>query len=137
MTSSNGFSREAQNDLGIQRLRDELGRIWEECRQPGWDGEDAAAVAQETLRKGYVFLEALPVGAPPTSVGAEPDGALTFEWHRSRYRTLSVSIGAEEDLRFVALLGSNRVSGTEPFGNANENKIPTRVLDLIGEVSSQ
>ena len=43
-------------------------------------------------------LEVLPDGLPMPSPGAEPDGQLTLEWHKSAYQTLSVSVTADGDL---------------------------------------
>src|SRR5688500_236244 len=66
--------------FGIEStLREDLATVWEECRQANWDGYEAFAVTQDTLRDAYVFLESLPFGFPAPSIGAEPDGSLTFE----------------------------------------------------------
>ena len=110
---------------------DDLCRIVEECSQQNWDGYGAAPVADETYRLAYRFLEALPLGTPAPTVGAEPDGHLTLEWHRSPRRTLSVSISSEGELHFAALLpGPSRDYGTRPF----IGDVPARILELIHEV---
>ena len=120
------------NALGNEAGFDELATVWESCRKPNWDGYQALPVDQDTLRNAYVFLESLPLGSPSPSIGAEPDGDLTFEWHRSPRHTLSVSITSVGDLHFAALLGPNRVYGTEAFfGEA-----PQRILNLIRQVSA-
>lgn len=119
------------NVFGIgSDLLEELATVWEACRKPNWDGFEALAVSQETLRQAYLFLEALPLGFPAPSIGAEPDGDLTFEWHHFRRRTLSVSVGAEGNLHFAGLFGPNRTFGTEAFFG----DIPEGVLALIGRV---
>src|SRR5580658_2675571 len=114
---ASGFSDEAKfieeaSLAGTRQLRDsftfgidpvvsdELATVWEECRQPNWDGFDAIAVTQDVLRNTYVFLESLPLGCPAPSIGAEPDGSLTLDWHRSLRRTLSVSVSPDGDLHF-------------------------------------
>jgi hypothetical protein len=119
------------NVFGIESaLRDELATVWEECRQPNWDGYQALPINQDTLRSAYVFLESLPLGFSAPSIGAEPDGAITLEWHRSERRTLSVSVGSTDELHYAALLGPNRVYGAEAFFG----EVPRSILDLIRKV---
>ena len=66
-----------------QPAYDDLWDVWQECKEPNWDGYDAVPVDQETYRNAYLLIEALPLGGPlPSSVGAEPDGHLALEWHR-------------------------------------------------------
>lgn len=113
-------------------LRDELATVWNEVRQPDWDGHDALPVEQDTLRNTYVFLESLPFGFPRPSVGAEPDGQLTLEWRNSDRRILSVSVSPDDELHYAALLGASRVAGTEPFFG----EIPSSILDLIRKVAA-
>ncbi|OLE55634.1 MAG: hypothetical protein AUI36_16830, partial [Cyanobacteria bacterium 13_1_40CM_2_61_4] len=109
----------------------ELCAVAEECKVPNWDGHGSIPVSQETYRLAYQFLESLPLGIPAPSVGAEPDGHLTLEWHRSLRRTLSVSIGPEGDAHYAALLGLRRKAyGTEPFFD----EVPKVIVDLIAQV---
>jgi len=109
---------------------DDLFAVAEESNCPNWDGQGAAPVSEETYRIAYRFLEGLPLGIPAPSVGAEPDGHLTFEWYRSARRTLSVSISPEGDLHYAALIGASKAYGTEPFFA----DVPKVVLDLVSRV---
>lgn len=112
---------------------DDLCRVTEECSQPDWDGYGAAPVTRETYRLACRFLEALPLGIPAPTVGAEPDGHLTLEWHRSPRRTLSVSISPDGELHYAALLpGPSRDYGTRLF----IGEMPARILELIHEVTA-
>lgn len=110
-----------------EAVKDELATVFEECRVPNWDGFQAIPVEQETLRNAYVLLESLPLGLPSPSIGAEPDGHLTLEWHRSANRTLSVSVDAEGNLHYAALIGPNQRFGKEVF----YGETPNVILDLI------
>lgn len=113
-------------------LREELATVWEECRRENWDGFGAIAVNQDALRNAYCFLESLPIGFPAPSIGAEPDGHLTLDWHRSARRTLSVSVSPDDELHFAGLFGPSRVFGTEAFfGEA-----PESILELIRRIYS-
>jgi hypothetical protein len=116
--------------LGLTGVFEELFDVYEDCHQPNWDGYEATAITRETYLNAFRFLESLPLGTPAPSVGAEPDGHLTLEWHRSPRRTLSVSVSPDGDMHYAALLGSSKAYGTEPFfGDA-----PKAVLDLIHRV---
>jgi hypothetical protein len=146
-TLTSGFSEEAKavakatgmakvrlsrtNFFGNQAAFDELAAVWEDCRQPNWDGYRAVPVSQDTLRNTNVFLVSLPLSCPPPSIGAEPDGDLTVEWHFAPRHTLSVSITPTGDLHYAALLAPNRVYGTEAFFG----EVPERILNLIRQVA--
>jgi hypothetical protein len=117
--------------LGIEQvLREELPEVWQECSEPDWDAYNALPVAWETYENARRFLLALPLGIPAPSIGAEPDGHLTFEWHRAPRRTLSVSITPDEQLHYAALLGPGRTCGSEPFFG----EVPKTILGLIRDV---
>lgn len=118
--------------LGAKSVLEDLIKVAEECRSANWDSYGAASITNETFWQAYHFLSALPFGFPTPSVGAEPDGHLTFEWHRSSRRTLSISVSPEGDLHYAALLGSSKAYGTEPFSGT----VPKIILDLINRVCS-
>jgi len=48
---------------------EELLKIFEECRQPNWDGYGAQAVREETYDLAHQFLAALPLSIPLRSWG--------------------------------------------------------------------
>jgi len=117
--------------LGIEQvLREELAEVWEECSEPDWDAYNAIPVTWDTYQNAHQFLLSLPLGIPIPSLGAEPDGHITFEWHRAPRRTLSVSITPDDQLHYAALLGPGRTCGSEPFFG----DVPQRILDLIRDV---
>ena len=118
---------------GIENtIREQLADIWEECREPNWDGYDATAVTWDTYNNTERFLRSLPFGIALPSVGAEPDGHITLDWHVSQRRTLSVSMSPDAELHYAALLGPGRVCGTEPFFG----DVPKMILGLIGQVTA-
>lgn len=115
-----------------QPAYDELGEVWEDCRDPNWDCYDAVPVEQDTLRNAYIFIEALPLGTPLPSIGAEPDGHITLEWYRNPRWTLSVSVSPEGTLYYSALLGAEDPRGSCPFFG----EIPESILYWIRRVCS-
>ena len=104
--------------------------VVDEARLPDWDGYGAAPVREEAFMHACHFLRTMPLGTPAPEVGIEPDGDLTFEWHRSAYRTLSVSVTPDGNLHYSALIGPNKVYGTEAF----LGDIPQTILDLIRRI---
>lgn len=108
----------------------ELHQIYQECSLINWDGYEAMPVAAETYELACQFLEALPLGTPAPTLGAEPDGHITFEWFHSPRRMLSVSISPEGDLHYAALLGSSTQYGTEPF----YGEVPGTILNIIRRI---
>ncbi len=114
-----------------QPTYDELWDVWQDCKEPNWDGYDALPVDRETFQNAYRFVELLPLGYLPSSVGAEPDGHIALEWHRNPRWTLSVSVSPEGTLHYAALLGAEDPRGSCPFfGDISEN-----LLSLIRRVS--
>ncbi|MFH1746389.1 MAG: hypothetical protein ABIG44_05020 [Planctomycetota bacterium] len=119
--------------FGIESvLRDALAEVWAECQQPNWDGHDALPVSQDALRNMYMFLEALPLGIRRPTIGADPNGQLSAEWHRNPRRVLSLSISSDGLMHYAALLGSNKTCGTETFFG----ETPEIILSLIRRVYS-
>ena len=132
-TSRQHLQRSFSLGLEGKGVFNELFIVAEECQTGNWDAQGALPVTQDTYRTAYLFLESLPLGISAPSVGAEPDGHLTLEWHRSPRRTLSVSISPEGDLHYAALLGASKAYGTEPFlGDP-----PRAILDLIHRVMAE
>jgi len=100
---------------------------------PGWDGYGADAVTAEAVADARVFAEAIDSSLLVPDIGAEPDGALTFEWHRSARLTLSKSIHGFGVLHYAALLGTERICGTEAF----RARMPAVLRDLIMRIEQQ
>lgn len=125
--SRDGFR---QSTLGHQEAFDELWDVWQECRQSGWDGYGALAVGQETFQSAYQLIESLPLRFPRPSIGAEPDGQLTLEWHKSPTRTLSISVDPEGYLHYAGLFGRSKRYGTLPFFG----EVPPELIQLVREL---
>ena len=104
-----------------------------ECSVPGWDGYGANAVTAAALAEARAFAEAIDSSLLVPEVGAEPDGALTFEWHRSAWQTLSVSVHGFGVLHYAALLGTESICGTEAF----RARMPQVLRDLIARIEQR
>jgi hypothetical protein len=116
----------------FQKSVNELESIVAECSSANWDGYEAYPVTADTYDLARQFLKVLPPYSVPSSIGAEPDGHLTLEWHHSSRWLMSLSISPEGILYYAALFGTSRQYGSEPFlGN-----IPKPIMDLINRVAT-
>ncbi len=115
---------------GNADLFDDLRELADEYGEADWDGYGAVAVSREAIEGAKDFLRSLPVGIYRPTLGAEPDGHVTFEWHVSPKRTLSVSVSQDGMLHYSALIGSSRLFGTEPF----LGDCPRTILRLVQRV---
>ena len=120
-----------EDSISFGQPLNELYQVYQECRNPNWDGYNAFPVLTDTVSLAGEFLSSLPLGTPSPSFGAEPDGHITMEWHHSPFRTLSISISPEKKLHFAALIGANSYYGTENF----YGEISRSIQDLINRVS--
>lgn len=100
---------------------DELRQLCQQFQLAGWDGHKALPVAVGSVEHAVQLVESLPATLAVPSVGAEPDGQVTLEWYRSPRHVLSVSVSAEGDLHYAALLGRNRHYGTIAAGEAADS----------------
>ncbi len=107
----------------------ELFAVYTECSDPNWDGYSALPVLPETYDNTRRYLESLPLGTPPPSVGAEPDGHLTLEWHSAPRKTLSVSIAPDGNLHYASIIGPFKRFGTEPIASHG-----SEIINLIRRV---
>jgi hypothetical protein len=98
--------------------------------EPNWNGYDAAPVKPNSIRDSLRLVQVIPLGIPAPSIGAEPDGDITFEWYAAPRKTLSVSVDDCGNLHYAALLGPDRAFGTEAFVGI----LPRRILDLIYQI---
>jgi len=107
---------------------EEFWNVVNACSSRNWDGFGATGLSSDTVYTAWRVGQVIPFGLFRPSVGAEPDGQITLEWHVAPRRTLSVSVDGAGNLHYAALLGSDRKAfGTESFVGV----VPDRILDLI------
>lgn len=117
--------------VGFQQvIHDELPEVWEECREPNWDGYDALPVSWDAFRNMRRFLRAFPIGFQRPTIAADPHGHLSVEWYRNPRRVLSVGVSEDGMLHYAALLGASKTCGTETFFE----EVPQCIVDLVGRV---
>lgn len=126
---------EESNALGFaaKGTFQQLDKVFEECSSDGWDGERAKPISVEVLQCAKRFLDSFPLGMEAPEVGAEPDGAITFEWYRTPSKVISISIDGSGWLYFAAIIGSRKIHGADfsMMGVSDE------LLDLVSQVTGR
>ena len=111
----------------------DLQAVFDKTQQPGWDGDSAEPVAQDTYLNAWRLLESLPLGIQAPSIGVEPDGHLTLEWYKAPRRTISISVSPDGFLYYAALIGIRKTNGSEPFFG----ELPQNILELVGKIYAE
>jgi len=109
-------SREPESLGGWKKgLFDEAWSIAQECSVPGWDGDEAAKISEEALRRTLILIHTLPDFSPIPELVPAPEGEIAFEWNSGNDRTLSVTPKADR-LVYAVYLGTNHSKcGKVPF----------------------
>jgi hypothetical protein len=109
----------------------ELAALATECSAPAWDGGDAAGLDPVAIISARRFVRALPEGMPLPEFAAEPDGAISLDWIKSRNRLFSLSIGRSNRLAYAWIDGADKGHGVARFDGQN---VPPRVLEDIRNI---
>lgn len=94
------------------QVLNELLEVYHDCRQCNWDGYGAFPVSEKTYQAARRFVELIPLGTLTPSVGVEPGGYLTLEWHIGPKCTLSASVNDNGDIWFAGIC-----AGESYYGN--------------------
>lgn len=114
--------------LGWKRqLYDQAMEIGGECSAAGWDGYGAAAIPQESVVKAMHLVRQLPDSIKPPFLVPSPGGYISFEWHDSEKRVLSVS-PKNGLLVWASILG---VDDTHYGRSPSRKGWPQAVLDIL------
>ncbi len=105
----------------------EFSEVVTECSEPGWSGERSDPIASEAIAAGYKLISQLPEDLPSPSVGAIPEGLLSFEWYRSPKRVVMVVTNANNGVDYAIRRGDEVFHGSAPFFG----KLPETVLSQI------
>jgi hypothetical protein len=108
----------------------ELMDVWDECKEPDWDGYGADPVSLPVIQQVERLLGVLPADLPPPSFGAEPDGSITMEWYRRTDWVLSVSIDRTDTVHYAWRLGNQQSCGSCGV----RDQFPSQLLDVIREL---
>jgi hypothetical protein len=84
--------------------------IRNECRDAGWDGDDAVPVTDRTINiaasVSTALFDLLPKGTPAPDLIPESDGDICISWPVNASRIFSVSVGEHGRVNFAGQFGS-------------------------------
>ena len=110
----------------------ELDAIYDECAEDNWDGYGAMAISLETIEIAERFANCfLFTNLPIPDIIPEPTDTIAFEWERSAYNTLIVSINSTGEIAYVGMFGSNRSKGIEKFTDSVPEQIVNNLKRLF------
>ncbi len=98
-----------------------------------WDGYGAKAVNFATRRQAERFLDILPATVPAPDIGVDPDGEVSFEWHRAPRLVFSISVGDASELSYAGLFGTATAHGRDQFIDG----LPTAVMENLRRLYSE
>lgn len=105
----------------------ELRALWDsELSRDNWDGYDAIAVTKATLERAIQFIGCLPDACRVPSLGAEPDGAITFDFSLSAEMILSISVD-EVGISYAGFIDGAVIKGSAVF----LDEIPQMLNELV------
>ena len=117
--SANAVNRRARTSESLfgwkTKALEQLWAVVAESANTGSDGTDAAGIDPRALEMAETIIEVWPRGIPLPEFAAEPDGAISLDWIRSRHRIFSVSVGATNRLACAWIDGARRGHVIEPF----------------------
>jgi hypothetical protein len=101
--------------------------IGQECAQADWDGYGAVAIAPEAVTRTLQLIAELPELLQPPHLVPSPDGYISFQWHDSERRIVSVS-PKEDRLVWASMLADD----DSQYGKAPLWKgWPQSLIDLL------
>ena len=109
----------AEHGSCVRQSREALAEAVEECSVPDWDGYGAAPAnpmsASWAERIVGAFPASLGLGVPHFSF--DPEGDALIEWMVRRDRMLTLSVGADGEIRYAARISGFKRTGIEIYAD--------------------
>ena len=107
-----------------------LYRLYEQCREEHWDGENAEAIPLAAVVEAQQLITLLPSSVPAPELLPEPTGSIALEWYKRRDHVYVLSVYGKKTIEFAGLLGR----GNEVHGRVNfEESLPPMIQDHLRE----
>ena len=105
----------------------EFSEVISECMEPGWSGERSDPIRSEAIAAASKLITHLPDDVPSPTIGAVPEGLLSFEWYRNPKRVVMVIPNANNSVDYAIRRGDEVFHGSAPFFGS----LPETVLSQI------
>lgn len=96
-----------------------VNELLETAGRANWDGEDALAVAPETVRLAERLADLFPGSVEPPDVSASPHGEIDFDWVASKNVMLTLCVCPSGEIAFAGLFNGSEIHGEEPWAAAD------------------
>lgn len=96
-----------------------VNKLLETAGRANWDGEDALAVAPETVRLAERLADLFPGSVEPPDVSASPHGEIDFDWVASKNVMLTLCVCPSGEIAFAGLFNGSEIHGEEPWATAD------------------
>lgn len=121
----------ADTSLASRKKRWELENVCSEASEPNWDGYGAPPVSYLTYSVAKAFLETLPHIPIDPDIAIDPDGEVSFAWHKAPRQLFTVSVGRTGRLSYAGIFGDVNTYGTEYFNDQVPSPITTGLARLF------
>jgi len=125
-----GILHELRNNAILENKYAVLDGAYRDASVEDWDGHGAAPADPYSYHLAKEILSQLPDRIPTPEITVDPDGELSFEWYNSKKRLIILSVGGDDALNYVGVIGRNREKGVEYF----DGEIPERILVLFKRI---
>ncbi len=114
--------REIHEPLTIGRPLEEavkfLVEMYKECSEENWDGYNALPITANAFEEARNIIKLLPTSVPMPEILAEPSGEIGFEWRKGTRLVFVLSVGGKHKINYAGIFGSNKLHGSEYFGES-------------------
>lgn len=110
-----------------------LTSLGEESREPNWDGYGAEPANPNALNCAKDLIASLPDDLPLPECSIEPDGCVSLDWMPAPYRTLSLSVSANDRMPYAWVDGTDR---GHAVARLIDGQLPPRIIAEIRRLVS-
>lgn len=106
--------------------------IYKECSEENWDGYNALPITADAFEEARNIIKLLPTSVPMPEILAEPGGEIGFEWRKGDRLVFVLSVGGKHKINYTGIFGSNKLHGSEYFGES----LPSVIIGNLGRLYS-
>ena len=120
--------------MNKDELNNRLDEIYEECKESNWDSYNGLAIVPKEIEIAKHFLSLIPDNIPFPEPCPSPDGSISFDWYKGRYKIISLTINESNSLSYAWLNGSENNYDHDCGVIKFADKLPEKIVDKIKEI---
>lgn len=111
-------------------MEQEIDKIAEECKEPGWDGYLGLPVTAESVEAAKKFWRSIQDKVPQPEIAPLADGSISFEWHWGKDRQFALE-ATQEALYYAWIDRGHKKHGAESF----TQKSVEEVIEIVNMIA--